>query len=378
MREWRRTATRRIRGRASSIHLAEESAHIESEMTGEHELPAFQAMRDMDEILLANFFVFLDAVRETHYDVWICDEAWDVDRFLFENPELKTAPYAWLTDFIGYLPADPGNASEREAYVAADYNAELINWMDRFPSLRDVSLYIGNLEDLLPVPLGPDLPTISEWTRRTHDFTGYIRYFDPESLPDRTQLREQFGFGAGDRIAVTAVGGTSVGSTLLRRIIDGYPIARDLVPGLRLVVVCGPRIEPGNLPQIPGVDYRRYVHNLYEMLAAADVALVQGGLSTTMELVALQRPFLYFPLQDHFEQQRHVAYRLERYGVPFWAKMQFPEASPEFIANCLAKALSEPVHYKPVESGGARRAAERISRLIRREELADSPVVAAD
>jgi hypothetical protein len=30
----------------------------------------------MDEILLANFMVFDDVVRETDYDLWIGDEAW--------------------------------------------------------------------------------------------------------------------------------------------------------------------------------------------------------------------------------------------------------------------------------------------------------------
>jgi len=46
----------------------------------------------MDEIQLANFMVFLDAVHQAPYDLWIGDEAWGLDYFLHENPELKTAP----------------------------------------------------------------------------------------------------------------------------------------------------------------------------------------------------------------------------------------------------------------------------------------------
>jgi hypothetical protein len=57
----------------------------------------------MDEILCGNFMVFHDVVSEDAYDLWIGDEAWDVDHFLHENPHLKTAAYAWLTDFVGYL-----------------------------------------------------------------------------------------------------------------------------------------------------------------------------------------------------------------------------------------------------------------------------------
>src|SRR5215217_7071330 len=47
----------------ASEHLANESRHVESE-SAEHDLHCFQAIRRMDEILLANFMVFHDLVRE--------------------------------------------------------------------------------------------------------------------------------------------------------------------------------------------------------------------------------------------------------------------------------------------------------------------------
>ncbi|CAN5480638.1 hypothetical protein BH23CHL2_BH23CHL2_35070 [soil metagenome] len=304
-----------------SNQLAGESPHIEAEMAGDHELNVFQALRNMDEILLNNFHVFLDAATEGNYDLWIGDEAWEVDYYLHENPELKTAPFAWLTDFVGYLPME-GGPDGREAFVTADYNAEMIEQVARYPRIRDVSLYIGNPEDVVHDCFGPGLPRIRDWIDENFEYNGYIRYFDPERLDDRAALRERFGFGPDERVAVAAVGGTSVGTTLLRKIVDAYPAAREALPDLRLVVVCGPRIDSDSLPQIPGVEYRGYVHNLYEMLAAADVALVQGGLSTTMELVTAGTSFLYFPLKHHFEQNRHVAHRLERYGVPPWAGVE--------------------------------------------------------
>ena len=46
----------------------------------------------MDEILVTNFMVFDDLVEEEQYDLVVADEAWDVDHFLHENPELKRAP----------------------------------------------------------------------------------------------------------------------------------------------------------------------------------------------------------------------------------------------------------------------------------------------
>ena len=47
----------------ASAQLAGESAHIQSEAHG-HELNVFEAFRRMDEILVANFMVFHDVVRE--------------------------------------------------------------------------------------------------------------------------------------------------------------------------------------------------------------------------------------------------------------------------------------------------------------------------
>jgi pimeloyl-ACP methyl ester carboxylesterase/predicted glycosyltransferase len=374
--------TELLQERGEHIHpmsdrLAGESEHIESWTSREHTLNVFMSIRDMDEILLTNFFVFLDAVRETPYDVWICDEAWDVDHFLFENPELKTASYVWLTDVVGYLPGNDRTTTGWEQHVAADYNAELMEQIDRYPALRDRSFYIGELDDLPELPLGPDLPMIPEWTKRTHEFTGYIRYFDPDALPDPMVLRRQLDLPKDGRIAVASSGGTSVGNALLGWIIESWPVIQSEMSDLKLVVAGGPRVDLADLPQVTGVEYRGYVPRLYELFAAADVALVQGGLSTTMELVTLGKPFLYFPLQQHYEQQHHVAHRLERYGVPDWAKIQFPDATPELITSRMRRALVEPTRYRPIEADGARRVAERIASLVTRPASAGASATAA-
>ena len=140
-----------LEARGERIHpasalLANESRHIESE-SAEHDLHCFQAIRRMDEILLANFMVFHDLVRDEQYDLWIGDEAWELDYYLHENPEQKRAAYVWLTDFVGWLPMPDGG--EREAFVAADYNAEMIEHIARFPRLRDRAIFVGNPDDIV-------------------------------------------------------------------------------------------------------------------------------------------------------------------------------------------------------------------------------------
>jgi UDP-N-acetylglucosamine:LPS N-acetylglucosamine transferase len=81
-----------------------------------------------------------------------------------------------------------------------------------------------------------------------------------------------------------------------------------------------------------------------------------------MELAANGRPFLYFPLRHHFEQNFHVRHRLERYGAG--RCMDYDAASPECIAEAIACEIGREVSYRPVETGGARRAAEMIAEIF--------------
>src|SRR5215211_1383530 len=343
----------------ASAWLANESTHIERE-SAEHDLHAFQAIRRMDEILVANFMVFHDVVREETYDLWIGDEAWELDYYLHENPEQKRAAYVWLTDFVGWLPMPDGG--DREAYLTADYNAEMIEHIDRFPRLRDRAVFVGNPGDIVPDRFGPGLPAIRDWVEDHYDFAGYVTGFDPASLGDREELRRDLGYRPDERVCVVTVGGSGVGGHLLRKVIAAYPEARRRVPELRMVVVAGPRIDPASLPQADGLEIRPYVHGLYRHLAACDLAVVQGGLTTCMELTAARRPFLYFPLAHHFEQNFHVAHRLGRYNAG--RRMEFATATPEVIADAIATEIGREVDYHPVETDGAARAAGLIAELL--------------
>ena len=341
----------------ASAELATESTHIESE-SAEHDLHVFQAIRRMDEILVANFMLFLDLVREEPYDLWIGDEAWEVDYFLHENPELKSAAYVWLTDFVGWLPFEDGG--EREAFVTADYNAEMIEHIARFPRIRDRAVFVGNPEDVVPDSFGADLPGIRDWTEQHYDFSGYVTGFEP--VADREKLRAELGYGAREQVCIVTVGGSGVGGHLLRRVIEAFPAAKQNVPDLRMIVVAGPRIDPETLPQHDGLEVRAYVHELYRHLAACDLAVVQGGLTTSMELTANGRPFLYFPLRHHFEQNFHVRHRLARYEAG--RCMDFETDGPAEIAAAIAEEIGREVDYRPVETDGAARAAKLIADLL--------------
>ena len=343
----------------ASAELAPEAAGVDAD-AGEHELHAFQMLRRLDEIFCANFMVFDDVVRQEPFDLWIADEAWEIDYFLHENPELKRASYVWLSDFVGIVPV--ANGDRREAFLAADSNAQMVEHVARHPRLRDRSIFIGDPDDIVPEQLGPDLPTIREWTERHFDFAGYVTGFEPEEIADREALRAEFGWAPEDKVCLVAAGGSAVGIHLMRRAVDAFPEAKRLVPELRMVVVTGPRIDPDELPEADGLERRGYVHRLYRELSACDVAVSHGGLSTTMELTAARRPFLYFPLRGHFEQNHHVAYRLDRHGAG--RRMDYSSDGPDELAAAIAAEIGRDVDYRPVVSDGAARAAGLIAELL--------------
>ena len=344
----------------ASRRLASESRHIEDE-AGEHDLDVFQALRRMDEILVRNFRTFQEAVEEGNYTAVVADEGWEVDHFWHEHPELKRAPLVWMTDFVGFSTTRPNDGSE--ASLTADYNGEMVEHVEGHPSVRDSAIFVGNPDDVDDDPMGPDLPSRRLWTESRFNFSGYILGDDVPLPHQKAELRQELGLEFEQKLVVVTVGGSGVGSALIRKILSAMPMLRRELPGLRMLVVTGPRLSSASLPALDGVEYRSFVPDLPRLLAACDLAIVQGGLSTCMELAATGTPFIYVPLENHFEQLVHVPRRLQNYGAG--RLMRFNELQPEAIADAIASELKAVRQCKTVERDGARRAANLIAEYLR-------------
>jgi pimeloyl-ACP methyl ester carboxylesterase/predicted glycosyltransferase len=340
--------------------LLNESAHIES-WAADHELHAFNALWDMDEIMAANFMVFADVVEAEDYDLWIGDEGWDLDYYLHENPDLKRAPYVFITDFIGVLPMrdDPASTEFRRAW---EKNAENLDHLRLHPDVRDLSIMVGDETDVLDREFGPELPNMRQWAREHFQFSGYTYHFDPAAYRDRAALRHRLGYRDDERVILVSVGGTRAGRHLLRKCTEAFAGVAGQLPDTRLVVVAGPRLDPRELTPHPRIEVRPFVPDLYEHHAAVDLAIVQGGLTTTMELAAFQTPFFYFPLRNHFEQQHFVARRLERLGAGL--RMDYDRTPAEALGAAMVARLGQPVRYADVPVDGTERAARMIAKLL--------------
>ena len=116
------------------------------------------------------------------------------------------------------------------------------------------------------------------------------------------------------------------------------------------------------LLEIPkGLEIKQYVPNLYEHFAASDLAVVQGGGTTTLELVALKKPFIYFPLIGHTEQET-VSLKLKSYNGGI--RMSYLNTDAKTLAKVIIKNINTEVNYKDIPLDGAKNAVKLLSNFF--------------
>ncbi len=299
-----------------------------------------------------NVDVFKRVMAKRKFDLIVGDETYEISIAIKENPGIKRAPYAVIYDFVG-MEALTHNPFERlGVYI---WNRIWAKGYKNPSKIIDAYLFVGEAEDIPDSGLGFLLPGRREWARiRGIQYLGYILPFDPQQFSDREALRKRLGYG-NEPLVIGALGGTAVGRELLELCGRAFPLARREIPGLRLVLVCGPRLDPKTIDVPDGIEVKGYVANLYEHFAASDLTIIQGGGTTTLELTALRRPFLYFPLEGHFEQTRYVADRLARHQAG--KRMIFSETSVATLAEQIEAHIGKEAAWPPIATDGARKAA---------------------
>lgn len=307
-----------------------------------------------------NIELFAKLVTSKQYDLVIGDETYEITLALRKRPELKTFPFVMIFDFVG-LEAMSGSPLERLGVYfwnrvwSHDYRKK------RSPPY-DLGVFVGELQDVPDTSFGFMLPNRRQFAATMYKFVGYVFPFDPSALEDRATLRRELGYGP-EPLIIASVGGTSIGRELLELCGDAYAVLREKVPSVHLVLVAGPRVAPGALRVPAGVEVRLFVPDLYRHFAACDLAIVQGGATSTLELTALKRPFLYFPLDGHSEQAG-VARILTRRGAG--VQMRYAESTPASLAEKMVGMLGCQVSSPGIPADGAQKAARLIGDLLAR------------
>jgi hypothetical protein len=305
-----------------------------------------------------NVQAFEQVTGQERFDAVVADEAYEIAVALGKGQVHLEAPFVMIYDFIGNVAMSWNPMELLGTYM---WNREWAGIRKQFSGGKDVALFVGELEDVPDTGLGPFLPNRRELARDTCQFLGYILPFDPADCADKSALRAELGYGK-EPLVVCAIGGTAVGRDLLALCAQAYPMLLEQMPNLHMVLVCGPRLDPEDLDISQEIDVRGYVPELYKHFAACDLAIVQSGNTTTLELTALGRPFLYFPLDGHFEQQVHVASRLARHGAGI--QRAYAKTTPRSLSEAVLSNIGTEAAYPPIATNGAERAAQIICGLL--------------
>lgn len=294
--------------------------------------------------------VALSVMAGGDYDVMVGDEAYDVAMALTGGSAHLHRPCFVLYDFLGL--------DRMSANPVEWFGVEAINraWA-RDPNGHYRAVFLGELEDLPLTSFGRHGPSRRSWAESHTAVVGHVLPFDQTALPDRARLRATLGYGSQPLLLISA-GGTAAGAKLIERCLDAFPLARRDIPDLRMLIVSGPRLNVADSALPVGVEVRGYVPRLHQHFAACDLAIVQGGGATTLELTALQRPFLFVPLRSHCEQLKHVAARQARLGAGI--QLDLKRTSPAGLSRHITSEIGREVKYPPLKLDGA----QQIAKLV--------------
>jgi len=310
---------------------------------------------------LHNARVIGRACRRGGFDLIVGDETYEVVvSYVLGLRTVPDVPYITIYDFWG-MDVTTNNFFEQLGAWGLNF---IWSREHSFTGRHhNAALFIGEPADIKNQRFGPFLPNRLRRAKNHLDFLGYILTFDSGSLPPRGVLRSELGYGP-EPLVICTIGGTSVGREMLELCGRAYPDASSLLPGLKMVLVCGPRLDPGRIDVPEGVEKRGMVPDLYRHLACADLVVTQGGGTTTLELTALRVPFIFFPVPTQAEQEVTIANRLARHGAGI--RMSLADTSPVSLARAIAGNIGITVTYPMIPCRGAVRAAEIIVESISR------------
>jgi UDP:flavonoid glycosyltransferase YjiC (YdhE family) len=292
------------------------------------------------------------------YDLLIGDETYDLVTAFKKRPDLKKIPFVMIYDFVGF---DSMTWNPIEMVGIYMMNRRWASGFPDKPPPYDLGLFVGELEDVPDSQFGFMLPNRRSFAQAQYKFAGYIPQFRPEEYRDYNEVRSRLGYG-NEKLIICAIGGTSIGRQLLELCGRTFPLIKERIPNVRMILITGPRLSGNSISVPDGVEIREYVPSLYEHFAACDLAIVQAGGTTTLELTALRRPFLFFPIEGHCEQEKYVAERLARHRAG--VRMKLSETSPQELVGQVVANIEKEVDYVTIPVNGAKKSAHHIINLF--------------
>ena len=357
---------------AKLIQEAGEKLLPESELVGDYNLVLAQATEKFGLNLLKyvqryqesskkNAQLVNQLLQKYNFDLIVGDEIYETLVAFAEGRIQLNCPVIMIEDFIGIQSMDGNFIMRMGSYLK---NRKLVKATEKTSSTI-THLFVGEFEDIADRRYDFFLPNCRDFARKYYQFLGHIVRFDPAEYRNKTKIRTKLGY-ENEPLVICATGGTGVGRELLELCGKAYPLLKKEIPDLHMVCVCGELLglDPPKLS--PEVELHTFIPNIYEHYAACDLAVVVGGGTTTIELTALGKPFIFFPLENQFDQQIYVSERIARHKAGI--RMEYSQTTPEMLAQAILKNIGRKMEDKSIPFDGAKKAAEIISKHLSRNQ----------
>lgn len=283
--------------------------------------------------------------------------------FLTDYCRFRKTPVIFICDFLG-IPRCSILRNPLRWIMEKFFDWLITHWQAR---RADRYIFVGDI-DLVPR---------EDWRKRAHELG--IMMVEPITklqytpLPTRQQARAKLGLKNSEKVVTVSIGCAGVGEYLLMAANAAAPLLAELIPELRMEIICGKGIDSSHLRQNADsrVHIHDYVRNFQEFIAASDVVLLQSGLTATIECIMAEVPMIVVPLANHWEQVNVARYLVEKFDV---RRINTDGISPKTLSDALFELLDRPDPPKsPFHGDGHVLAARAIIEVLKMKspQLAD-------
>jgi hypothetical protein len=277
--------------------------------------------------------------------------------FLTDYCRFRKMPVIFICDFLG-IPRCSFLRNPLRWFMEKFFDWLITHWQAR---RADRYIFVGDIDQV---------PS-KDWRQRARELgivmVEPITKLQYTPVPPRREARAKLGFNSSEKVVTVSIGCAGVGEYLLKAANAAAPLLAEKVPELRMEIICGKGIDSGHLARIADshAKIHDYVRNFHEFIAASDAALLQSGLTATLECIMAEVPMIVVPLANHWEQVNVARYLVDRFDV---RRIDVDQISPKTLSDALFELLDRPdPPESPFRGDGHVMAARAITEVINTE-----------
>lgn len=298
-------------------------------------------------------------LKKTKYDLVIGDELYEISTEIIKRKLKLSIPFVMIHDLAGLTSVSNSIVDKIIVYFLNK------SWCAGYSDKKypiDLSLFFGEIGTVPDRRFGMFLPNKRDWVNKICKIVGYVLPFDPQEYvgKDKAKLKEDLNIP--DRpLIVCCVGANGAGPNLLKLWHNSFDRIKERIPDCQMIIAGAGLKIPHGVKSKKDLIVEAYIHDLYKYFAACDLAVIQNGGGSSTELIALQVPFIYFPVE---EMQNSVELTIQNKIHDAGIEMLYKKTNIDKFVETVVQNIGKKVNYKPIQTDGAKKSVELILKLL--------------